>query len=91
MGTNFANLKAPLIWYDILHITDVLTQIPLTLKDKRLQEMSEVVKNKAGQDGKFTAESIWMEWKGWEFRQKKEPSKWITLVAQRMLKRSMIV
>jgi len=91
MGTNFTKLKAPLIWYDILHVTDVLTQIPLTLKDKRLQEMIEVVKNKAGQDGKLSAESIWMDWKGWEFGQKKEPSKWITLVAQRMLKRSMIV
>lgn len=91
MGTDFAKLKAPLIWYDILHVTDVLTQIPWTLKDKRLQEMIEVVKNKAVQEGKFTAESIWMDWKGWEFGQKKEPSKWITLVAQRMLKRSMLV
>jgi hypothetical protein len=30
-----------------------------------------------------------MDWKGWEFGQKKEPSLWITLVAQRILKRSM--
>ena len=91
MGTDFAKLKAPLIWYDILHVTDVLTQIPWTIEDKRLQEMIEIVRNKAGQDGKFTAESIWMDWKAWEFGQKKEPSKWITLVAQRMLKRSILV
>jgi hypothetical protein len=89
MGTDFAKIKAPLIWYDILHVTDVLTQIPWTLKDMRLQEMIDVVKNKADRYGKFTAESIWMDWKGWEFGQKKEPSLWITLVAQRILKRSM--
>ncbi|MCJ7716735.1 MAG: hypothetical protein MUO54_09470 [Anaerolineales bacterium] len=89
MGTDFTKLKAPLIWYDILHVTDVLSQITWALEDKRLQEMIEIVEKKAGQDGKFTAESIWMDWKTWEFGQKKEPSRWITLVAERMLKRSM--
>ena len=87
MGTDFAKLKAPLIWYDILHVTDVLTQIPWVLEDKRLLEMIEIVKNKAGQDGRFTAESIWMDWKSWDFGQKKDPSRWLTLIAQRMLKR----
>ncbi len=88
MGTDFSKLKAPLIWYDILHVTDVLTQIPWTQTDNRLKEMLEIIKNKADQDGKYTAESIWMDWKGWEFGQKKEPSKWITLTALRILKRS---
>ncbi len=88
MGTDFAKLKAPLIWYDILHVTDVITQIPWAREDKRLQEMIEIVKNKADNHGKFTAESIWMDWKAWEFGQKKEPSKWITFLAQRMLERS---
>ena len=31
MGTDFSKLKAPLIWYDILHVTDVMTQFPWTL------------------------------------------------------------
>ena len=88
MGTHFSKLKAPLIWYDILHITDVLSQFHWALEDKRLQEMMQIVESKADQDGKFTAESIWMDWKGWEFGQKKVPSKWITLIAQRMLKRT---
>ncbi len=88
MGTNFRKLKAPLIWYDILHVTDVLTQFHWALEDKRLQEMIQIVKNKADKAGRFTAESIWMDWRGWGFGQKKEPSKWITLVVQRMLKRA---
>ena len=79
-----------MIWYDILHVTDVLTQIPWVIEDKRLQEMLEVVTNKADEKGRFMAESIWMDWRGWEFGQKKEPSRWITLVVQRILKRSIV-
>ncbi len=88
MGTDFAKLKAPLIWYDILHVADVLTQFPWVLRDQRLQQMIGVLRGKAGQDGKYTPESVWMDWKGWEFGQKKVPSKWITLMVQRILKRS---
>jgi hypothetical protein len=90
MGTDFSKLKAPLIWYDILHVTDVLTQIPWTLEDQKLQEMIDVVKQKADDIGRFMGESIWMDWKTWEFGQKKEPSRWITLAAQKVLKRLMI-
>jgi hypothetical protein len=87
MGTDFTKLKAPLVWYDIIHITDVLSEIPWVLGDGRFQEMVGIVRDKADQDGRFTAESIWMDWRGWDFGQKKEPSRWLTLVAQRMLKR----
>lgn len=90
MGTDFSKLKAPLIWYDVLHVTDVLSQIPWALSDQRLQEMIDIVIQKADDNGGFTPESIWMDWKTWEFGQKKEPSRWITLAAQRVLKRSMI-
>ncbi len=90
IGTDFSKLKAPMIWYDILHVTDVLTQIPWVIEDKRLQEMLEVVTNKADEKGRFMAESIWMDWKGWEFGQKKEPSRWITLVVQKILKRLIV-
>jgi hypothetical protein len=90
MGTDFSKLKAPLIWYDILHVTDVLTQIPWVIEDQRLQEMIEVLSKKADDIGRFTAESIWMDWKTWEFGQKKEPSRWITFAGQRILRRSMV-
>ena len=87
MGTDFAKLKAPLIWYDILHITDVLTQIPWVRNDRRLVEMVNIVRGKADEDGRFMAESVWRDWKGWSFGQKREPSPWLTLMAQRVLKR----
>jgi hypothetical protein len=87
MGSDFAKLKAPLIWYDILHVTDVLTQIPRAREDSRLSEMVALVQSKAGEDGRFTSESVWRDWKDWDFGQKREPSMWTTLIAHRILKR----
>jgi len=87
MGSGFEKLKAPRVWYDILHVTDVLAQIPWTHHDSRLLEMVNIIKTKADGDGRFTAESVWRDWKGWDFGQKREPSRWLTLIAHRMLKR----
>jgi len=87
MGTDFAKLKAPLIWYDILHVTEVLTQFEWLRQDKRLGEMAAIVKAKADTEGRFAPESIWQAWRDWDFGQKREPSAWLTLSAQRMLQR----
>ena len=87
MGTHFSRLKAPLIWYDLLHVLDVLSQFPRLLQDERLLEMKTLLEAKADEIGRYTPESVWMSWKGWEFAQKKEPSYWITFIAQRILKR----
>jgi hypothetical protein len=88
MGSGFMKLKAPLIWYDILHIADVLTQIPWVSNDQRLQEMIEIIRGKADDDGRFTAESVWRDWKDWSFGQKRSPSWWITVVSHRIFKRA---
>ena len=87
MGTHFANLKAPLIWYDILHVLDVLTHFPWLRDDPRLREMATLVVEKADADHRFKPESIWMAWRGWDFGQKRTPSRWLTLLVVRMLER----
>jgi len=87
MGTGFARLKAPLIWYDILHVLDVLTGFPWLKDDPRLLEMAAIVKSKVDDRGRFRAESVWRAWKDWGFGQKREPSRWITLLAHRALRR----
>jgi len=87
MGTDFRKIKAPFIWYDIMHVLDVLSQFDWPRNDTRLREMSEIVKSKADKEGKFMPESEWKAWKGWDFGQKKEPSRWLTFLALRMLKR----
>ena len=84
MGTDFSKIKAPLIWYDILHVTDVLSQFPGAREDERFIEMVEIIDRKADFEGRFTPESIWTAWKGWDFGQKKAPSPYITYIAQRM-------
>ena len=87
MGTDFRKIKAPFIWYDIVHVLDVLSQFSRSRNDNRLKEMVEIVKSKANGEGKYTPESEWKAWKGWDFGQKKQPSRWLTLVILRMLKR----
>lgn len=87
MGTDFRKLKAPLVWYDILHILDVLTLFPYLKKDSRVKEMTDIVKAKADSEGRFTPESVYTKLKGWEFSQKKEPSRWLTFLVKRTIER----
>jgi hypothetical protein len=87
MGTDFRKLKAPFVWYDILHVLDTLSQFSWLKGDPRLQEMEWTVKSKANDKGRYTPESEWKAWKGWDFGQKKEPSRWLTVLALRVLKR----
>jgi hypothetical protein len=88
MGTDFRKLKAPLFWYDILHVLDVLSFFSWAVKDKRFKAMLNIVKSKADSEGRFTPESIWTAWKGWDFSQKKIPSQGLTFFVERISKRS---
>ncbi|PKN93715.1 MAG: hypothetical protein CVU44_07825 [Chloroflexi bacterium HGW-Chloroflexi-6] len=87
MGTDFRKLKVPLVWYDLVHVLDVLSQFPWLKGDVRLREMAGVLKAKMDDEGRFTPESIWTAWKDWEFGQKKAPSRWLTFLAWRILQR----
>jgi len=87
MGSDFHKLKYPLIWYDILHVTDVLSRFPFARQDPRLQAMAKVVLDKGDDQGRFTPESAWLAWKEWDFGQKRSPSPTLTLQVQRMIKR----
>lgn len=86
-GTDFRKLKAPLVWYDIVNVLDTLTQFPFLRRDARLIEMAECVRARADAQGRYTPESVWQAWSAWEFGQKKIPSRWLTLIAQRALAR----
>ena len=87
MGTDFRKLKAPFIWYDILHVLDTLSQSDWLKKDSRTQEMAQIVMQKAGPEGRYTPESEWKAWRGWDFGQKKEPSRWLTFLVLRIIER----
>jgi hypothetical protein len=87
MGTDFRKLKVPLVWYDLVHVLDVLSCFPWLAHDARLNDMLSLLKGKADPQGRFTLESVWTAWKGWEFGQKREPSRWLTLLAWRIIRR----
>lgn len=87
MGSDFIKLKAPFIWYDILHFLDVLVELPYAAQNKYFRQMIEILELKQRDDFKFAAESVYREYKDWDFGQKREPSEWITFIAYRILKK----
>ncbi len=87
IGTDFRKLKFPFIWYDILHVTEVLSHFEYAVKDKRFKEMISCIKRKGNSDQFFKAESVWMAWKCIDSGQKKTISNWITFMVYRILDR----
>ena len=87
IGTDFKKLKYPFVFYDILHVVDVLSRFPWVWNDKRFLEMVHCIENKRNAEGLFTPESAWMAFKGFDFAQKKEPSPTLTFIIERILKR----
>ena len=79
IGSNFKKLKYPNIWYDILHVVDVLSRYPYAREYDEFWYMWEHIKEKQLPEGGFVPESIWKAWSGWSFGQKKKPSPWMTL------------
>jgi hypothetical protein len=88
MGTDFRKLKAPFIWYDILHVADVVSQFEFATKDPRFLEMLNIINAKVDKDGLFMPESVWKAWEGWDFGQKTKPSPWVTFLVHRINKRA---
>ena len=87
MGTDFLKLKAPFVWYDILHLLEVLSRYPRAIRDVRFREILDLAEGKADDRGRFTPESIYRPAAGFDFGQKKEPSRWITFIMMRIRRR----
>ncbi|MDG6224058.1 MAG: hypothetical protein QCI82_00930 [Candidatus Thermoplasmatota archaeon] len=87
MGTDFRKLKAPFIWYDILHVAHVLSLNDHALKDPRFHDMVKVITGKADDVGRFTPESVWKAWDHWEIGGKKTPSPYLTMLVYRIKKK----
>jgi hypothetical protein len=86
-GTDFRKLKYPFVWYDILHVTDVLSRFPFVHDDPRFQEMVGALTRQVDEDGRYTATSMYRAWKGFSFADKKRPSPWLTFLVLRIQKR----
>jgi len=69
---------------DILHIAEALVRLGYG-KDPRLANAMQLIKNKQGQDGRWLMEHNYKD-KTWvNFGPKKQPNKWVTLRALRVL------
>jgi hypothetical protein len=87
IGTDFRKPKYPFVWYDILHVADVLSRFPFVHDDARLGEMIDALAGQARADGRLTARSMYRAWSGWSFADKKKPSPWLTFLLLRLFKR----
>jgi hypothetical protein len=83
IGTDFRKLKYPFVWYDILHVVDVLSRFSFVHADARFQEMVKTITAQADENGCYTASSMYRAWKGWSFADKKNPSPWLTFLVLR--------
>lgn len=87
IGTDFAKLKFPFIWYNLLHMLEVVSQYPQFQNDPRVKEMAEILLARTDETLRFKPESVHTVYKGQDFAQKKEYSPTLTVFALRILMR----
>ncbi len=88
IGTDFRKLKYPFVWYNILHVLDVLSRFPFVYDAPAFRDMLKTLTDQADERGRYTASSMYRAWKGWSFADKKTPSPWLTFLAMRIRKRT---
>jgi len=84
VGTDWEKLKYPFTDYKILKFLDVLSQCPRAKSRLRTSELLNLLLSKQDASGRFTPESITKVWSAFDFGQKEQPSRWITLLAWRV-------
>jgi len=87
IGKGWEELKYPFSDYRILKYLDILSQFEFVRKDRRIAAMMELLISKRDASGSFYAGSIHKAWSAFDFGQKQEPSRWISLLAYRIAKR----
>ncbi len=86
IGSDFLKLKYPAVKYGILRVLEVLSLYPYAIETQGFKEMVEFVMRKSN-DGRFYAESVSRSYSEFDFGQTKEPSRWLTFLIYRILKR----
>lgn len=87
IGTDWDKLKYPFTDYKILKFLDVLSQFEHARLRLQKSEMVNVLLSRQDEKGMFRPESIIKAWSDFDFGQKKKLSRWITLLALRIIKR----
>jgi prenyltransferase beta subunit len=87
VGTDWHKLKYPFTDYKILRFLDVLSRVDYAKPRLQKSEMIKLLLKKQDNAGRFTSESIHKTWSAFDFGQKETPSRWITFLVLRILKR----
>lgn len=87
VGTDWHRLKYPFTDYKILKYLDVLSQFKHAKEWLQEGEIVELLRSKQDDKGRFTPESVHEFWHDFDFGQKGKPSRWLTLLALRIMKR----
>jgi hypothetical protein len=87
IGSGWERLKYPFTDYRILKYLDTLSFLPSVRTDRRVQEMITLLVSKRDNEDRFRPESIHKVWGDFDFGQKKKPSRWITFLVYRVLRR----
>ena len=86
IGRRFMSLEYPAVKYGILRVLDVLSLFPYAVESEGFKSMLDFVHKKSS-NGKYFAESIVESYAEFDFGQRKEPSRWITFLINRIEKR----
>jgi len=87
IGRGWEKLKYPFTDYRVLSYLDTLSQLESVKGDDRMAQIVDTLIEKRDERGCFCPESIHMVWSDFDFGQKKLPSRWITVLAYRIVKR----
>jgi len=82
----FWTFKYPFVWYNALYLADVLTRFDFLKNEPVVTELIDWILASQDSEGRFRPTSVFMNYKGWDFSNKKEPSPWITFLCCRILK-----
>ncbi len=85
MGTDFLKLKLPMVWYNLLHVLSALKGITGVSADPRYKELAGLLRAKLDAEGRAVPESIYLDYKGEEWSDKKKPSRLMTVMAHKAL------
>jgi hypothetical protein len=87
IGQDWEKLKYPFTDYKILKYLDAISQLEFIKKDYRLMSIIGGLTTKQDDTGRFYPESVHKVWSDFDFGQKKLPSRWLTLIVYRIVKR----
>jgi hypothetical protein len=82
----FWTFKYPFVWYNALYLADVLTRFEFLKNEPVVEELIDWIIDSQDSEGKFKPTSVYINYKGWDFSNKKETSPWLTFLCCRILK-----